>query len=43
MLSFIMWLAFQAVTTAMCVAWYAKKHPSDAKEMFMKWRSFFSK
>lgn len=43
MMSFMMWLMFQVMTTAMFMAWYAKKHPSDAMQMFMKWRSMFSK
>lgn len=43
MMSFMLWLMFQIVTTAMLVAWYAKKHPSDAMQMFMKFRSMLSR
>ena len=43
MFSWIVWLIYQVVTTAAFFVWYAKKHPSEAKEMFMRWRNFFSK
>ncbi len=43
MMNFMFWMLMQVMTTAMFMAWYAKRHPSDAMQMFMKWRSMFSK
>ncbi len=42
-MSFLLWIVFQIVSTGAFVVWYARKHPSDAMQMFVKWRSFFSK
>lgn len=43
MFSWIVWLTYQVVTTTAFFIWYAKKHPSDAKEMYLWWRKVFSK
>ncbi len=41
MFEWSIWIAYQIVTTAALFAWYAKKHPDEAKKMFMKWRNLF--
>lgn len=43
MFPWIVWLTYQVVRTAAFFIWYARKHPSEAREMFMRWRKFFSK
>ena len=43
MMSFMFWLMMQVGSTGLFMAWYAKKHPAEAMEMYMRWRGMFSK
>jgi len=43
MMSFMMWLMFQVMTTAAMFMWYAKRHPMEAAMMVEKWKGMFSK
>ena len=42
-MSFGMFMFWQVVSTAVFMAWYAKRHPSDAMQMFMRVRRMFSR
>lgn len=41
--TFLLLTLVQVGLTAWTLRWYAVHHPEDAKRLFMKWRSFFSK
>lgn len=38
--TFMFW---QVVSTGLFMAWYAKRHPSDAMQLMMRFRSLFAR